>query len=110
MGNKLCKTAQEIRSRPYSYKDTPQLDLDSFLNFCMSAKISVSAYTACVEYYDVDNLNLIAAWLSCLASPTQAKLVSVSISPAMVGFGFFMLGIVLFLVFQFDEYSWAPWL
>ena len=41
----------------------------------------------------------------------QAKLISVPVTPAIVAIFFFIIGLVLFLVFQYDTYSsWAPWL
>ncbi|XP_064394658.1 uncharacterized protein LOC135341907 [Halichondria panicea] len=76
---KLKKSVSEVRSRPYSYKDTPQLDLDSLLNY-------------------TNGLNL------------SAKLVSVSMSPALVVAGFFLGAMLLFLLFQFDDASSTVWL
>ena len=35
------KTALEIRSRPYIYKDTPQLELDSFVTYCSNLNMTV---------------------------------------------------------------------
>ena len=40
---KLKKSVSEVRSRPYSYKDTPQLDLDSLLNYTNGLNLSVSS-------------------------------------------------------------------
>jgi putative effector of murein hydrolase len=41
----------------------------------------------------------------------QAKLISVPVTPAIVAIFFFIIGLVLFLVFQYDTYSsWASWL
>jgi len=40
----------------------------------------------------------------------QAKLISIPIYPALVVGLFFAIGLVLFPVFQFDNYSWAKWL
>ena len=39
---KLKKTGLEVRSRPYSYTDTPQLDLDSLVMYTTGLKMSVS--------------------------------------------------------------------
>ncbi|XP_019856109.1 PREDICTED: uncharacterized protein LOC100635115 isoform X2 [Amphimedon queenslandica] len=75
----LKKTALEIRTRPFSYRDTPQLDLDSFVNYCGSIQL-------------------------------KAKLASIPISPALVIGGSFILGFVMFLVIELDNFSWAPWL
>ena len=41
----LKKTGLEIRSRPYSYLDTPQLDLDSLMVYTSGLKMSVSEGT-----------------------------------------------------------------
>jgi hypothetical protein len=75
----LKKTALEVRSRPFNYKDTPQLDLDSFVTYCSNVQL-------------------------------QAKLISVPITPWLVAVGFFSLAIALFLLFQFENFSWAKWL
>ncbi len=91
---KLNKTVSEVRSRPYNYKDTPQLDLDSLLSYTNGLNLSVSA--SCM-----DNL--------CIP-PVQAKLVSVSMSPALVVAGFFLGALMLFLLFQFDDASSTVWL
>ncbi len=41
----------------------------------------------------------------------QAKLISVPVTPAIVAIFFFIIGLVLFLVFQYDTHSsWASWL
>ena len=39
---RLKKAASEVRARPYSYNDTPQLDLDSLVVFTSSLNMSVS--------------------------------------------------------------------
>ena len=38
---RLKKAASEVRARPYSYNDTPQLDLDSLVIFTSSLNMSV---------------------------------------------------------------------
>ena len=38
---RLKKAATEVRARPYSYNDTPQLDLDSLVTFTSSLNMSV---------------------------------------------------------------------
>lgn len=38
---KLKKSVSEIRSRPYNYKDTAQLDLDSLLSYTNGLDLSV---------------------------------------------------------------------
>ena len=38
---RLKKAASEVRARPYSYNDTPQLDLDSLVIFISSLNMSV---------------------------------------------------------------------
>ena len=48
---KLKKTASEIRSRPYNYKDTPQLDLDSILSYTTGLNLSVCCYKQRVVVY-----------------------------------------------------------
>lgn len=75
---KLKKTVSEIRSRPYNYKDIPQLDLDSLLSYSNGLDLS-------------------------------AKLVSVSMTPTLVVGGFFVGGLTMFLLFQFDNVSWTVW-
>lgn len=42
---RLKKAASEVRARPYSYNDTPQLDLDSLVTFTSSLNMSVSHTT-----------------------------------------------------------------
>lgn len=77
--SKLKKVSLELRARPYSYKDTPQLDLDSLVTYTSGLSMS-------------------------------AKLVSIPVYPAVVVGAIFTAGFALFLVFQYDNYSWAKWL
>ena len=42
-GARLKKVGMEVRSRPYSYIDTPQLDLDSLVLYTTSLRMSVSS-------------------------------------------------------------------
>ena len=45
-GKWLVRTSLEIRSRPYSYKDTPQLELDSFVTYATSVDFRVRETSA----------------------------------------------------------------
>ena len=119
---RLKKVGLEVRSRPYSYLDTPQLDLDSLVLYTTSLKMSVSV--ECwknMPIYNTESQSVKLCtktsqriWSSAnfdyMLSPWQAKLVNVPISPSVVGVLFFIVGFVLFLVFQFDTYHWAVWL
>ena len=113
-----------MRSRPYSYLDTPQLDLDSLVLYTTSLKMSVSnchAFTNNTESQSVimhknklsefGIVKIAKFYLILYAlSPWQAKLVNLPISPSVVGVLFFTVEFVLFLVFQLDTYHWAVWL
>ena len=43
-GRWLVRTGLEIRSRPYNYKDTPQLELDSFITYSSTIDFSVCTH------------------------------------------------------------------
>ncbi len=90
-----------MRSRPLTYKDTPQLDLDSFILYCSNAQMKVNTLVVCMGV--IYHLSLI---------PLQAKLFSIPITPGIVVGGFFVIGFVFYLVFNLSEktFSWANWL
>jgi hypothetical protein len=41
-GNKLKETALEIRSRPFRYRDIPQIDLDSLVSYCCNVEMKAT--------------------------------------------------------------------
>ena len=47
-GLRLRRTCLEIRSRPYSYTDTPQLDLDSLVLFTNNINMGVKAFDSLI--------------------------------------------------------------
>ena len=61
---RLKKMGLEVRSRPYSYADTPQLDLDSLVLYTTGLKMSVSNEPCMDAHYRLDPVNiLIYMWI-----------------------------------------------
>ena len=40
-GRHIGRLGMELRTRPYLYAETPMLDLDSFEQYCVNAKVQV---------------------------------------------------------------------
>ena len=40
-GRHIHRLGMELRARPYLYAETPMLDLDSFEQYCVNAKVQV---------------------------------------------------------------------
>ena len=40
-GRHIRRLGMELRARPYLYAETPMLDLDSFEQYCVNAKVQV---------------------------------------------------------------------
>ena len=62
----LKKTATEVRSRPYSYKDTSQLDLDSVVIYTSGLSMSVSPMAAIHHFVQLFQRPHIAAVICLL--------------------------------------------
>ena len=140
---RMKKVPLEIRSRPYNYTDTPQLDLDSVVTFSAALNMSVSSHmhtlthahlhilTHTYPYMCTPSHMHTLTWIitlhillypnihtSYLTYPptshtlphSQAKLISIPVHPALVAGLFFVAGLTLFIVFQYDTFKWAKWL
>ena len=92
-GKQLQNMALEIRSRPFHYRDTPQIDLDSLVTYCCNVEMKVNS-EAFVIHIDIS---------------LQAKLVNIPISPQLFVSGVFLLGFTFLMVLKFDNYAWIPW-
>ena len=56
---RLKKVGLEVRSRPYSYADTPQLDLDSLVLYTTGLKMSVSNEPCMDAHHRLDPVNIL---------------------------------------------------